>query len=160
MAEEPTVFDLVRRTLLRLTGSRPLVVLLEDVQWATAVERALHGWIQDLLAAPTLVVTTYCSETLALAAEADDLAPLHGLLRAFDEGQWADRASCVQGTLGPLPRGAHARLLNELLAATYGPRLGRLTTSVSDELYVWCEGNPRLAGLVVPSLVSSGCLAI
>src|SRR5262249_38826616 len=99
-ADRTAVFELLARTLTRIVGDRPRVVLLEGLQAADVWVEALQYVVRRLAAAPLVVVGTF------RASAVDRRHPLAGLIRAMrsDPGY-------AHVELEPLPPAAHRRLL-------------------------------------------------
>ena len=81
--ERTCVFELIARTLTRIAGGRPLVLVLEDLHGAEISIDALQYVVRRLGPTPTLVVGTYRS------TEVDARHPLVRML----EGSGTTRAS-------------------------------------------------------------------
>lgn len=111
--------------LLRsVVGAAPLVLAIDDVQWADAsLLRALPYLTRRLAAQPLLLCVTYNSdERSALANEC-----LAALARLIREPHWIE--------LAPLPRDAADTLVASWLGAAPAPELGQ-------RIYTETEGNP------------------
>lgn len=133
------IFELLARTLVRISGRAPLVILLEDLHSADVSIEALQYAGRRLSAMPVLIVGTYV--TTLTGRE-------HPLTRMID-GFHGDRrfASIV---LDPFQPDQHRALLETLLGDI------RITDSLASQLYDATEGNPYFTRELVRSLLESG----
>ncbi|MCA1845439.1 MAG: AAA family ATPase, partial [Actinobacteria bacterium] len=137
---QTAIFEAVADLVERLATDRPVVVAVDDVQWAdpTSVQLVEH-----------LLATT---ETAAV------LVVLSGRAEP-DHASWELRETAVRRlghrarelTLGPLDGGADARMLRSLLGVATLPR------NIGGVLQV-AEGNPFFLEELIGSLVESGTL--
>ncbi len=135
-------YALVQRTLGRLGGGRPVIVVLEDVQWGSdALGLAQHlVATQEEFPAPLLVIATVRSDLLAeRPLEAERLAELQAL----------DGVEAL--AIGPLPPREHGELVQSLLRLE-----GDLAAQVSERT----GGNPLFAVQLVGDWVSRGVLRV
>jgi ABC-type transport system substrate-binding protein len=139
---DPTeVFELLARTLLRMAGDRPLVLLLEDLHEAGVSVEALRYVLRRLGAAPVLVVGTYRT------TEADRHHPLRRLLSDL-----AGDPRVEEVPLRPFTAPELRDLLQGLLAGPVaGPAL--------DHVLEATEGNALFARELLRGLRESGGLA-
>jgi ABC-type transport system substrate-binding protein len=133
------VFELLARTLVRLAGGRPLVMLLEDLQGAEASLEALQYIVRRLGPTPTLVVGTYRT------TEVDRRHPISQMIEGFR----GDRRFAAL-TLAPLTPSEHRKFLSTLTGGT--DVAGDLATKIFEAT----EGNPFFTKELVRSLLDSG----
>ncbi len=136
------VFELLARTLARLAGGRPLVVMLEDLHGADVSVEALQYVVRRLGVAPILFAGSY------RPSETDRRHPLNRLLESF-RGDRSFRAL----PLGPLGAAEHRTLIDALL--DHMP----LSDSLAETLLEATEGNPFFTIELVRSLVDTGGIA-
>ena len=136
------VFELFARTLTRIAGGKPLVLILDNLHGAEVSIEALQYVARRLRPTPTLVVGSYRQ------TETDRRHPLIKMLESF-----ADDPRFVSITLGPFSASEHRSLVQTLVGAA----------TVSDELAARLrdatEGNPFFTKELVRSLVDSGGIA-
>jgi ABC-type transport system substrate-binding protein len=133
------VFELLARTLTRLGGGRPLILILEDLHGAEVSVEALPYVVRRLGPTPTLVVGSYRT------TEVDRAHPLTRMLDAFV----GDRRF-TQVTLGPLSPSEHRDFLETLVGGA------RISAALADRLLAGSEGNPFFTKELVRSLLDSG----
>ena len=133
------VFELLARTLTRLSGGRPLVVLFEDMHGAEASLEALQYIVRRLGPTPTLIVGTYRT------TEIDRRHPISQMLQSFHGDR---RFSAL--TLGPLSRSEHRKFLSTLTGGS------EVASDLATKLYEATEGNPFFTKELVRSLLDSG----
>jgi ABC-type transport system substrate-binding protein len=136
------IFEVLARTLTRLAGGRPLVLLLEDLHGAEASVEALQYIARRLGPTPTLIVATYRS------SEIGRRQPLARMLEGFRGDR---RFASI--TLGPLSPSAHRQYVATLVG---GSQVG---DHLVNELYEASEGNPFFAKELLRSLLDSGNIA-
>jgi ABC-type transport system substrate-binding protein len=136
------IFELLARTLTRIAGGRPLVLLLEDLHGGQVSIEALPYIVRRLGPTPTLIIGTYRS------TEVDKHHPLSQMLDSFR----GDRHFSLT-TLGPFSPSEHRLYLQTLVG---GPELGN---SLVEKLYDGTEGNPFFTKEMVRSLMDSGGIA-
>ncbi|MEM8932913.1 MAG: protein kinase, partial [Acidobacteriota bacterium] len=141
--DDPTALrELLARTLRRLAGGRPLVILLENLHEGDATVDALAYVARRLGATPTLFAATVRS------SEIDAEHPVARLYSGF-----ADDPRLLHLTLGPLDAESMAELLRDQLSA--GTSSGELTGDLVERLHATSEGNPLFALELVQSLRDS-----
>ncbi len=124
--------DAVKRLLLRETRIRPLLLILEDLQWADSeTVRCLDAIVTSLPATRICVVLTY---------------------RAGYEHRWASRSSYTQLRIDPLDSGS----VDALLEAVLGNDAS--LTPLRQPLIERTEGNPFFIEESIRSLVDTGAL--
>jgi len=127
------------RTLLRLESvRRPMIVVVDDVQWADEAAAALAGLVEEPM--PVLFVTT--EQEGAPSAS-------RGALAAVAEGLSASAGRLVQ--LGPLTEEEHLMLVEELL---------RLEPSLARRIALRTAGSPLFAVALVGDWVRRGTLVV
>ncbi|HUW02789.1 MAG TPA: AAA family ATPase [Acidimicrobiales bacterium] len=135
-------FTNVREVLARLAARRPLVVLLDDLQWADVptllLLEHLAGELTDL---PILLVATYTLE------EVSSSTPLHATLARLHQRQAVETIR-----LESLTRVDIADLLGAAGA-------GEPPLSLVDAVHERTEGNAFFAGELVRQLVEGGAIA-
>ncbi len=126
--------------LLRL-AERPLLIFLDDLQWADAASLQLLHYVSERIAAPVLLIGAYRSE------EIEENPPLLTLLR-----DWARRDFVHSLALPPLSTTAVDQLLTQLW-----PQLpaGYRAPHLRDRLYQATRGNPLFIGEIVRELTSA-----
>jgi ABC-type transport system substrate-binding protein len=133
------IFELLARTLTRMAGGQPLVLVLEDLHQAEVSIEALQYIVRRLGPTPTLFVGTYRS------TEIDARHPLTRVLESF---QGDRRFSTI--LLAPLNPSEHRQFLETLVGGS------ALSDSLARRLYEGTEGNPFFTRELVRSLVDSG----
>ena len=132
------IFELLARTLTRLAGGRPLVLLMEDLHAADISLEALEYIVRRLGAAPILIVGTY---------RTTDVTARHPLARMIEDFQGERRAASL--ILGPLTASEHRSFLETLVGQGIADGLVK-------RLYKGSEGNPFFTKELVRALVDSG----
>ena len=137
-ASQPERFEALLSLLRAVAATRPLVLVLDDVQWGG---ESLH-FVQHLLTCgqslPLLVVGTLQDEALASEPRA---AALVEALR--------QRADVSELRLGALSAEEEERLVRDLL---------RLEEGLARDVSLHCHGHPQYARQVVGDLVRRGVL--
>ncbi len=136
------IFELLARTLTRIAGGRPLVLLLEDLHGGAVSIEALPYIVRRLGPTPTMIIGTYRS------TEVDKHHPLAQVIDSFR----GDRHFSLI-TLGPFSPSEHRLYLQTLVD---GPDLAN---SLVEKLYDGTEGNPFFTKEMVRSLLDSGGIA-
>lgn len=141
--EDPTyLFELLARTLTRLSGGEAMVLLLENLHAGDVSLEALRYIVRRLGPTPTLCIGTYRSE------EIERGHPLLTLQRSFE-----DDPRCGHLLLGPL---ADEEVRQLVLQQVGG---GNLEESLIRRLCEATEGNPLFLSELVRTLLESGELA-
>jgi DNA-binding winged helix-turn-helix (wHTH) protein len=136
------LFDAVHRALLREARRRPLLIVLEDLQWAGSESlRLLEHLAHERLDAPLLLIATAREEPRELGHPVDRTL---ALLRAQDR--------CVEIALQPFSRGEVAALLARVLERPAPPDL-------TSELFARTEGVPLFVREAIRLLAERGALA-
>ncbi|HKC23832.1 MAG TPA: protein kinase, partial [Thermoanaerobaculia bacterium] len=133
------VFELLARTMARVVGGKPLVVLLEDLHAADVSAEALGYVIRRLGPAPVLFPATY---------RTGEVTRQHPLLKVLDSFQGDRRFA--QMTLGPFTRSEHRAFLSAIAGGA------EVDAAIADQLYQASEGNPYFAKELVLSLLDAG----
>ncbi len=114
-ALKPRLLDAFRQLLLRMARRRPLVVVVDDLQWIDrASEECLSALAASAGAAPLLLLTTY---------------------RSGYRPPWIERSYATQVALRPLPPADSRRLLQALGA-------DHLDAGLEERILAKAEGNP------------------
>ena len=136
------LFDAVSRALQRAARRRPLLVVLEDLQWAGAASlHLLEHLALAPLDAPLLLLATVRDEPRE---------PGHPVTRALSRLRAQDR--CIEIALQPFSRAEVAALLEQVLGRPAPPDL-------TSELYARTEGVPLFAREALRLLEERGALA-
>lgn len=136
------VFDLMARTLRRLTTEKPTLLLLENLGAGGASLEALQYLVHRIGDTPTLIVGTYRG---GLAQN----QTLNRFLRSFQ----GDRRF-LSLELGPLDETRHRRLVTSLLGG------GETSPDLLDKLYEINEGNPYFIQELVRNLRDSNGIVL
>jgi ABC-type transport system substrate-binding protein len=136
------VMELLARALARVIGTRPTLVVLEDLHRGLASIEALEYAVRRLGAAKLMFVGNYRTE------ETTRGGPIHRLLEAFRGDPRVHRLE-----LGPLDASATGELIR---VATGG---GGVSAAVSEQIHEAAEGNPFFIKELVRSLVDGRQLA-
>jgi serine/threonine-protein kinase len=134
------IFELLARTLTRLSGGRPLILFMEDLHAADISLEALEYIVRRLGAAPILLIGTY---------RTTEITARHPLMRMIEDFQGERRAASL--ILGPLSASEHRSFLETLVGQGVADGLFR-------RLYKGSEGNPFFTKELVRALVDSGGL--
>ncbi len=135
------VFELLARTLTRLAGGKPLVLVLQNLHAADASVEALGYLVRRLGPTPTLIAGAFRPN------EIDRAHPLTQLLESL-----SDDPRCSRIALGPLAR----EELRQLVEAEVSE--GELGDDAFECLYESSEGNPLFARELISSLRASAGL--
>ena len=135
------VFELLARTLVRLSGDRPLVLVLEDIHLGEAAIEAMEYVIRRLGPTPTLVIGTFTPTAI------DKHHPVYRLVESFRGHRHFDHLH-----LRNLAESDHRTLLKRLLGG------GELERELVDQIYESTEGNPLFTKELVQSLVEAEVL--
>jgi ABC-type transport system substrate-binding protein/serine/threonine protein kinase len=136
------IFELLARTLTRIGGGKPLVLILENLHGAEISIEALQYIVRRLAPTPTLIVGSYRQ------TETDKRHPLVRMLDSF-----ADDPRFLSVTLGPFSPSEHRALIESLVGAP------RVSDDLARRLRDATEGNPFFTKELIRSLVDSGGIA-
>jgi ABC-type transport system substrate-binding protein/serine/threonine protein kinase len=136
------IFELLARTLTRIGGGKPLVLILENLHGAEISIEALQYIARRLRPTPTLIVGSWRH------TETDRRHPLTRMLESF-----ADDPRFVSLTLGPFSASEHRSLVASLVGAP------RVAEELARRLHDATEGNPFFTKELVLSLMESGGMA-
>ena len=136
------VFELIARTLTRIAGGKPLVLILDNLHGAEVSIEALQYIVRRLRPTPTLIVGSYRQ------TETDKRHPLIRMLESF-----ADDPRFVSITLPPFSPSEHRSLVESLVGAP------KVSDELARRLRDATEGNPFFTRELVRSLVESGGIA-
>ncbi|MGD0595754.1 MAG: AAA family ATPase [Acidimicrobiales bacterium] len=137
-------FDAVGNLLRGLSEGAPALLVLDDLQWASAPTLLLlRHLVRDTAPAALLVVGTYRDTDL------DRTHPLAGMLADFRREPTVDRLA-----LGGLSEPA----VVEYVEAAAGESLEEAGEELASALYRQTEGNPFFVGQVLRHLTESGAL--
>lgn len=136
------LFDAVCRALLRAARRRPLLIVLEDLQWAGSESlRLLEHLAHEQLDAPLMVLGTVRDEPRELGSP---VTRTLSLLRAQDR--------CVEIALQPFSRAEVGALLEQVLGRPAPP-------DFTSELFARTEGVPLFVREALRLLEERGALA-
>ncbi|HET7293361.1 MAG TPA: ABC transporter substrate-binding protein [Vicinamibacteria bacterium] len=133
------VFELLARTLTRIAGGKPLVLILEDLHGADVTIEALPYIATRLGPTPTLILGTYRT------TEVDERHPLTRVLDSFR----GDRRFAAL-TLGPFSPSEHRGLMETLVGGS------ELSEVLVERLFDAAKGNPFFTKELVRSLLDAG----
>ena len=133
------IFELLARTLTRIGGGKPLVLMLENLHGGEISIEALQYVVRRLGPTPTLIVGSYRQ------TETDKRHPLTRMLDSF-----ADDPRFVSLTLGSFSPSEHRSLVASLVGAP------RVSDELARRLHDATEGNPFFTKELIRSLVESG----
>ncbi len=136
------IFEIIARTLTRIAGGKPLVLILDNLHAAEVSIEALQYIVRRLRPTPTLIVGSYRQ------TETDKRHPLIRMLESF-----ADDPRFVSITLPPFSPSEHRSLVESLVGAP------RVSDELARRLRDATEGNPFFTRELVRSLVESGGIA-
>ena len=136
------IFELLARTLTRIAGGKPLVLILENLHGAEISIEALQYVVRRLGPTPTLIVGSYRH------TETDKRHPLTRMLDSF-----ADDPRFASVTLGPFSPSEHRTLVASLVGAP------KVADELARRLHDATEGNPFFTKELIRSLVESGGIA-
>ena len=114
------IFELLARTLTRIAGGKPLVLILENLHGAEISIEALQYIVRRLGPTPTLIVGSYRQ------TETDKRHPLIRMLDSF-----ADDPRFVSITLGPFSPSEHRSLVESRRRGAEGLRRARRSGSAT-----------------------------
>ena len=133
------IFELLARTITRIAGGKPLVLLLEDLHAADVSLEGLDYIVRRLGPTPTLIVGTYRS------TEVDKRHRITKLLSGFKGDR---RFGLIQ--LGPFSASEHRLFLEKLVGGS------GVEEKLIQKFFEATEGNPYFATELVRSLIDSG----
>ncbi len=136
------IFELIARTLTRIAGGKPFVLILDNLHGAEISIEALQYIVRRLRPTPTLIVGSYRQ------TETDRRHPLIRMLESF-----ADDPRFVSITLPPFSPSEHRSLVESLVGAP------KVSDELATRLREATEGNPFFTKELVRSLVESGGIA-
>ena len=136
------IFELLARTLTRIAGGKPVVLILENLHGAEISIEALQYVVRRLGPTPSLIVASYRQ------TETDKRHPLTRMLDSF-----ADDPRFVSVTLGPFSPSEHRTLVASLVGAP------KVADELARRLHDATEGNPFFTKELIRSLVESGGIA-
>lgn len=137
------LFDAVTRFILRLAEKKPLLVLLDDLQWVDESSlELLHYLLRNSTQAPIFV----CG-----AARREELGIQHPL-ELFLQGA-IRRGTAERFHLQPLPRSTAQELVDAFLAGAESPQ------ELGDRLHQEAEGNPYFMEEMLKTWIEEGQLA-
>ncbi len=136
------IFELIAKTLTRIAGGKPLVLILDNLHGAEVSIEALQYIVRRMRPTPTLIVGSYRQ------TETDRRHPLIRMLESF-----ADDRRFVSIPLGPFSPSEHRSLVESLVGAP------KVSDELAGRLREATEGNPFFTKELVRSLVESGGIA-
>ncbi|HEY7817647.1 MAG TPA: protein kinase, partial [Vicinamibacteria bacterium] len=136
------IFELLAKTLTRIAGGKPLLLILENLHGAEISIEALQYIVRRLRPTPTLIIGSYRQ------TETDKRHPLVRMLDAF-----ADDPRFTSLTLAPFSPSEYRTLVESLIGAP------RVSDDVARRLRDATEGNPFFTRELIRSLVDSGGIA-
>jgi ABC-type transport system substrate-binding protein len=136
------IFELLARTLTRIAGGKPLVLILENLHAGEISIEALQYIVRRLGPTPTLIVGSYRQ------TETDKRHPLIRMLDSF-----ADDPRFVLLTLGPFSPSEHQAFVESVAGAS------KLGEGLAKRLRDATEGNPFFTKELLRSLMDSGGIA-
>ncbi|HEY1976304.1 MAG TPA: AAA family ATPase [Candidatus Baltobacteraceae bacterium] len=135
------LFEAIERTIERLSRSRPLVLVLEDLHWAQAATlQALEALAARIAAVPVAIVATYRTGEVTPGHE------LHSLRRRLHNQRLATSID-----VPPLLAGEVAELVAKIGASSSDEAL-------SAAVYRGSEGNALFASLLLRNYAETGTL--
>ncbi len=136
------IFELLARSLTRIGGGKPLVLILENLHGAEISIEALQYIVRRLGPTPTLIVGSYRQ------TETDKRHPLIRMLDSF-----ADDPRFVQITLGPFSPSEHRAFIESVAGGS------KVSDALAERLRDATEGNPFFTKELVRSLMDSAGIA-
>jgi len=136
------IFELLARSLTRIGGGKPLVLILENLHGAEISIEALQYIVRRLGPTPTLIVGSYRQ------TETDKRHPLIRMLDSF-----ADDPRFTQITLGPFSPSEHRAFIESVAGGS------KVSDSLAERLRDATEGNPFFTKELVRSLIDSAGIA-
>jgi len=139
--DRTTIFEVLARTLTRMAGGQPMVLLMEDLHAADVSLEALDYMVRRLGPTPTLIVGTYRST---------EIDKKHRLSRLL--GSFKGERRFGQILLGPMSASDHRLFLEKLIGGQ------DLEEFLARKFFEATEGNPYFTTELVRSLVDSGAI--
>ena len=136
------IFELLARTLTRIAGGKPLILILENLHGAEISIEGLQYIVRRLGPTPTLIVASYRQ------TETDKRHPLIRMLDSF-----ADDPRFVALTLPPLSPSEYRSLVESVVGDA------KVSDRLAHRLRDATEGNPFFTKELLRSLVESGDIA-
>ncbi|MEO8217945.1 MAG: BREX system ATP-binding domain-containing protein, partial [Acidobacteriota bacterium] len=136
------IFELLARTITRIAGGKPLVLVFENLHSAELSLDALQYVVRRLGPTPTLIIGTYRQ------TEIDKRHPLTKLLDSF-----ADDPRSLQIALGPFSGSEHRRFIESIVGSS------ELAAGLAERLFEATEANPFFTRELLRSLIDSGGIA-
>lgn len=133
------IYELLARSLIRISGGKPLLLLLEDLHAANVSVDALQYIVRRLGTAPVLIVATYRTE---------EVVKRHPVTRLLDHFQGDRRFSMIR--LERMLPSEHRLLVESLVGSS------DLENSFANRLYEATDGNPYFTKELIRSLIDSG----
>ncbi len=135
-------FDAVMRVLARLSERKPLLLLLDDMQWADeATLELLHYLTRNTRGQRIFICAT------ARREDRDESSPLAALLRDLSRQRLVERIGLER--LSP-------QATSDLIAALLG--LGESPHGLAERIYTESEGNPFFVEEILKALAEEGLL--
>lgn len=141
-ARRGALLELLARTLSRLGGGEPTLLVLESLHHADRSLEALPYVVRRLGGVPTLVIGTYRTDEVGIGH------PLRRLVTAYQGDP-----SFVHLTLGSLAPGHHRDLVRALVDDE------PVSDELAERLFDSTEGNPLFTRELVRSMSEAGSLA-
>jgi oligopeptide transport system substrate-binding protein len=132
------IFEVLARTLIRIAGGKPLLILIKDLHAGGASLEALPYIVRRLGPTPTLIAATYTTT---------DVVKRHPLIRILDGFQGDRRFLLLR--VDPFFPSEHRRFLQSILE-------GGVEEGLADQLYEATQGNPYFAVELVRALTDAG----
>lgn len=133
------VFELLARTIGRMSGGQPLIVILENLHAAEGSLEAVQYIFPRLSATPLFFIGTFRQSEVQRG---------HPLLKMLDA--FADDPRFASITLGPLTPSHHRELVLSVIGG------GTIAPEVFERIFEATEGNPFFTRELIRSLIESG----
>jgi ABC-type transport system substrate-binding protein len=133
------IFELLAKTITRMAGGNPLILLLEELHAADVSVEGLDYIVRRLALTPTLIVGTYRTTDI------DKRHPVHKMISSFKRDK---QFAALQ--LGPLTPSGHREFLEKLMGGA------GIEDTLASKFYEATEGNPYFTNELVRSLIDSG----
>ncbi len=142
LEDKTAIFELLARTLTRMAGGKPLLLVLENLHGAEASIEALQYVVRRLGPTPTCIVASYRQ------TEVDKRHPLSRMLDGFqDDPRFASM------TLGSFSPSEHRALVESVAGGA------KIADSLAQRLLDATEGNPFFTKELVRSMIDTGGMA-